>query len=257
VEEWGKLSADERARVMKLRKEKKAQRISATTTQTTPKISSVTTTLPPVLPYWLIASFNSVSVSSVSAETACELDRHADTSVAGSNFILLEEPTRTVDVFGFSPELPPIKKFPIGTVGTAWVDPKSGQSYLLILNKCLFMGDTMKHSLLNPNQLHCNGLIVQDTSTMFDPTSTHSIYDPASGIRIPLDLNGVISYIPTYAPTLEEANLMKPIFVLTSNANWAAVSAVFPNQQRIFKVEAAKPNHPTQHMFMIEHANMA
>jgi hypothetical protein len=57
----------------------------------------------------LIASFNSVSVSSVSAETACELDSHADTSVAGSNFILLEEPTCTVDVFGFSPELPPIK----------------------------------------------------------------------------------------------------------------------------------------------------
>jgi hypothetical protein len=69
----------------------------------------------------LIASFNSVSVSSVSAETACELDIHADTSVAGSNFILLEEPTRTVDVFGFLPELPPIKKVPIATVGTAWL----------------------------------------------------------------------------------------------------------------------------------------
>jgi hypothetical protein len=120
----------------------------------------------------LIASFNSVSVSSVSAETACELDSHADTSVAGSNFILLEEPTRTVDVFGFSPELLLIKKVPIATAGTAWVDPKSGQSYLLILNECLFMGNTMKHSLLNPNQLHCNGLTVHDTSTMFDPAST-------------------------------------------------------------------------------------
>jgi hypothetical protein len=188
----------------------------------------------------LIPSFNSVSVSSVSAETVCELDSHADTSVAGSNFILLEEATRTVDVFGFLPKLPPIKKVPIATAGTAWVDPKSGQSYLLILNECLFIGDTMKHSLLNPNQLRCNGLIMQDTPTMFDPTSTHSIYDPASGIRIPLYLNGVISYFPTCVPTLEEANLMKPI-VLTSNANWAAVSAAFPNQQCISKVEAAKP----------------
>jgi hypothetical protein len=40
------LSVEERARVMKLRKEKKAQHVSATTTQSTPKISSVTT-LPP------------------------------------------------------------------------------------------------------------------------------------------------------------------------------------------------------------------
>jgi hypothetical protein len=170
------------------------------------------------LPYRLIASFNSVSVSSVSAETACELDSHANTSVADSNFILLEEPTHTVDVFGFSPELPPIKKVPIATAGTAWVDPKSGQSYFLILNECLFTGagtawvdpksgqsyflilneclftgDTMKHSLLNPNQLLCNGLTVHDNPTMFDPTSTHLIYDPASGIQIPLDLNGVTS----------------------------------------------------------------
>jgi hypothetical protein len=48
AEEWGMLAVEERARVMKLCKEKKAQRVSATTTQTTPKISSVTT-LPPVL----------------------------------------------------------------------------------------------------------------------------------------------------------------------------------------------------------------
>jgi hypothetical protein len=45
---------------------------------------------------------------------------------------------------------------------------------------------------------------------------------------------------------------MKTI-VLTSSANWTAVSAAFPNQQRISKVKAVKPYHPTQHMFMIEH----
>jgi hypothetical protein len=85
------------------------------------------------------------------------------------------------------------------------------------------MGETMKHSLLNPNQLHCKGLIIQDTPTMFDPTSTDSIDDPATNIRILLDLNSVISYYPTYAPTLEEANLMEPI-VLTSTANFCFVS---------------------------------
>jgi hypothetical protein len=47
AEEWGKLSVDECTHIMKLRKEKKAQHVSATTTQPTPKISSVTM-LPPV-----------------------------------------------------------------------------------------------------------------------------------------------------------------------------------------------------------------
>jgi hypothetical protein len=193
----------------------------------------------------LIASLHRASISSVSAETTCELDSHADTSVAGSNFILLEEPTRYVDVYGFAPELPPIKKMPIATAGTAWVDPVTGRSILLILNECLYMGDSMKHSLLNPHQIHCNGLIVQDTPTMFDPSSTHSIYDPASRIRIPLKLNGVISFFPSYAPTLEEAEKMQSIS-LTSTANWAAVSAAFPNQQRISKVELSLPYYPTQ-----------
>jgi hypothetical protein len=50
AEEWAKLSVEERARVMKLRKEKKAQRLSATTTQPTPAISSVSTLPKPVAP---------------------------------------------------------------------------------------------------------------------------------------------------------------------------------------------------------------
>jgi hypothetical protein len=103
-----------------------------------------------------MASLHRASTSSVSAEMTCELDSHADTSVAGSNFILLEEPTHYVDVYGIAPELPPIKKVPIATAGTAWVDPATGQSNLLILNECLYMGDSMKHSLLNPNQVDCS-----------------------------------------------------------------------------------------------------
>jgi hypothetical protein len=51
---------------------------------------------------------------------------------------------------------------------------------------------------------------------------------------------------------LEEAEKMQSIS-LTSTANWAAVSAAFPNQQRISKVQQSLPYHPTHHMFMIEH----
>jgi hypothetical protein len=76
----------------------------------------------------LIASLHGASISSVSAETSCELDSHADTSVAGSNFLCLVEPTRYVDVYGFAPKLPCIKKVPIVTAGTDWLDPATGQS---------------------------------------------------------------------------------------------------------------------------------
>jgi hypothetical protein len=66
----------------------------------------------------------------------CELDSHADTSVARSNFILLDGPTRYVDVHGYSPELKPLKNIPIATAVTAWVYLQTGQTYLLVLHEC-------------------------------------------------------------------------------------------------------------------------
>jgi hypothetical protein len=100
-----------------------------------------------------------------------ELDSHADTSCAGSNFIQLEDPVMFATVFPYSSELPALQEIPITSAGTAWVDPATGQPYLLILNECLFFGDRLNHSLLCPNQLRSNGLIVQDTPTMFDKTA--------------------------------------------------------------------------------------
>jgi hypothetical protein len=43
---------------------------------------------------------------------------------------------------------------------------------------------------------------------------------------------------------------MKSI-VLTSTANWAAVSDAFTNQQRIPKAEAAVPYHPSQRLMTV------
>jgi hypothetical protein len=96
----------------------------------------------------------------------------------------------------------------VTTAGTAWIDPKTGQLYLLILND-------LNRTLLCPNQLCSNGLIVHDAPPMFDCNSTHSIYDPVSKMRIPMGLKGAASYLDSYAPTLEEAMDM-PAIVLAS-----------------------------------------
>jgi hypothetical protein len=79
AEEWGKLSVDERTHIMKLRKEKKSQRFSATTTQPTPKISSVTT-LPPVL-------VNPVAPMIVVPEVAPDVDKEATPIASNVSFV--------------------------------------------------------------------------------------------------------------------------------------------------------------------------
>jgi hypothetical protein len=168
----------------------------------------------------------------VSADSAgaCELDSHADTCVAGSNFILLEEPIRTVNVHAYSPELAPLRGIPVGTAATVWVDPLNGQSYLLVLNECLFFGDRLNHSLLCPNQLRCNGLIVEDIPKQFSSSSMHSIFDPISRVRIPLHLRGAISYFESHPPTSDDvANLVQ--IHLTSAAEWPFTAATLAEQE--------------------------
>jgi uncharacterized protein YaeQ len=43
---------------------------------------------------------------------------------------------------------------------TAYTDRETGKFYVLIINEALHMGDTLHSSYLNPNQMHCHGLIV-------------------------------------------------------------------------------------------------
>jgi hypothetical protein len=116
----------------------------------------------------------STNVSALTRTTniACELDSHADTCVAGSNFVALYEPSRFVNVHGYSPELAPIKDIPITTVGTTWVNPANGQAHLLIIHEYIYFGTRLNHSLLCPNQMRHNGIVVHDTPTQFDPQSS-------------------------------------------------------------------------------------
>jgi hypothetical protein len=90
----------------------------------------------------------------------CELDLHADTCVAGPNTILIAEDGRVVNVFLYSRDK--TSNVPIATVVTLWEAP-NGEKLMLIIHEALYFGDRNKAStLLTPNQLRHNGLVVDD-----------------------------------------------------------------------------------------------
>ena len=76
----------------------------------------------------------------------------------------------------------------------------------------------MPYSLLCPNQLRHNGLIVNDTPKAFDHTSSHSIILPGK-LELPLKIRGVLSYLQTRRPTDEELKRCEH-FELTSPESW-------------------------------------
>ena len=80
-----------------------------------------------------------------------------------------------------------------------------------------------KHSgsLLCPNQLHCNGVRVNDCPKhlRLGLTTRHSIISKEDDLKIPLEMDGTISYFKTHVSTKAKINKCCHI-VLTSPEEW-------------------------------------
>ena len=73
------------------------------------------------------------------------------------------------------------------TGASAWTCQTTGITYILVFHEALWMGDTLDHSLVNPNQLRHYGVTVQDNP--FDDTQMHIETEDLS-ICIPLVSEG-------------------------------------------------------------------
>jgi hypothetical protein len=69
----------------------------------------------------------------------CELDSHADTCVAGANCLVLEYTDQVCSVSAFSETHEVWHDIPIVTAATAYDDPMTGDTYILILGQAIYM----------------------------------------------------------------------------------------------------------------------
>ena len=96
------------------------------------------------------------------AENEC--DTNADTCCLGKNFVILEYTQRTADVYAYMKDIEPIVGVPIVSGATAWDDPDTEQTYILVINEGLYYGNQMDHSLINPNQIRDYGIPLWDNA---------------------------------------------------------------------------------------------
>ena len=144
--------------------------------------------------------------------------------MAGSNCIILHYTGKECDVSPYRDDYDPIQNVPIVTAATAWQSPATGKIYILVLNEVLWMGDTMQHTLLNPNQLRHFGTIVQD-----NPMSDHplSIITEDYDFSMGLTMAGTIVYTDTHTPSENELTSC-PHVQLTSPKPWDPHTVRFP-----------------------------
>jgi hypothetical protein len=104
----------------------------------------------------------------------CKLDSHANTCCGGANCLLIKFEGRMVTVAPYHDEYKPMQ-VKIAMLATLWEDLMDRQLYILIIHEALYFGDHLKQTLLNPNQLQSNGLLIEDAPQQFDPKSSHLI----------------------------------------------------------------------------------
>jgi len=192
------------------------------------------------------SSRSSSNISSVTCEQIhatntsgrLELDTHADTACVGSDCRIIAYTEKVCQVTPYHPGYEPIYDVPIVQAAVAYTDAETGKMYILIINETLYMGDSMRCTYLNPNQMQHHGVIVDDIPRHLSPspsTATHSVYIPSSNLRIPLHLDGIISYIPTHYPSTHEIETCEWV-ELTSSEPWDPKSNVFAeNEEHIIE----------------------
>ena len=156
-----------------------------------------------------------------------ELDSHADTCCAGSNCTIIEQSGRTCNVIGFNRNNPnsELTDIPIVKAATAYDSP-TGETYIIVIPQALYLGEHLDYTLLCPNQLRHNGVIVDDVPRHLAPDPEVATHDA----RIPLELHGVISGFPTRTPTPDEIENCKWL-ILTSDLEWDPHSLAFAERE--------------------------
>ena len=125
-----------------------------------------------------------------------KLDTHADTTVLGSNCVILSYTGKECEVSPCSSKYEAVRNIPVVTGATVWTNAMDGMAYLLIFHESLWMGDKLDHTLVNPNQLWAYGVSVQDNP--FDAKPLSITTDDAS---VKLYSEGMIICGDTWTPT--------------------------------------------------------
>ena len=82
-----------------------------------------------------VSNSNSHSEPEAGTIAANECDTNADTCCLGKNFIVMEYTQRAADVYAYIKDIEPIVGVPIVSGATAWDDPASGQTFILVINE--------------------------------------------------------------------------------------------------------------------------
>ena len=133
---------------------------------------------------------------------------HADTTDVGTSMALvIHDYEQPICAHGYTGESLPDENCHIVSAVVADDHPETGDTFMLVFNQAVFI-DKLPTNLVSPMQLCDVGIHVNDEpkSMALKPTNDHNAIvipdgDDGMALRIPLRIQGVITYFHTHKPT--------------------------------------------------------
>jgi hypothetical protein len=172
----------------------------------------------------------------------CEMDTHADTCVAGANFLACEFNGITGKVIPFSNDYESTKNIPIVSAATASTNKETGETIILYFHQVLWYGKRLKHSLLNPNQLRHYRRSVCDDVTDKSRSFGINIDDE---FVIPFAMTGTNIFFKSRVPTPWEMENCR-VIIMMHDSTWdpttVQISSVTSDYHSLHTVATLKAN---------------
>ena len=117
------------------------------------------------------------------------MDSHADTTVLGRNCVVLTYTGKECEVSPYSDEYESVQHVSIVTGATEYSCPHSSDTFILVFNKDLWMGEDLDHTLVNPNQMRHHRIDVKDNHCV---KNSMVFTRPEDEVTVPLYMSGTI-----------------------------------------------------------------
>ena len=169
-----------------------------------------------------------------SETSAIELDSHADSPVVGMHASIIRKTGKQVNVSGFTDRLG--SAIPVDVVDAAVVYDceYSGSSYTMIIRNALYLKE-MKVHLIPPFMMRLAAIEVDECPKFLAKSPSienHSVYFRQHDLRLPLQIYGIISYLPVRAPFENELLTISTELELTPNVpNWDPHDQMYQDQE--------------------------
>ncbi len=145
---------------------------------------------------FVLLSLLSHQTNSIDYKIQVELDSHTDTSVVGSNVLVVHDHAHYVDVYGYDCKSRH-KNVTTVNAAVAYNNSQIGNTSVLLINQAILI-PSIKNILLCPMQCHLNGVSIDDVPKFLvkNPTvNDHVVIIPSdiddSPLLISLTLQGI------------------------------------------------------------------